>query len=105
MLLHDENEAHRENYSGFHQWNFCAETGHFTIWNRETRISVNDALDNIAEITVDDSGYERGYDKPVFVSLKKKSTSEAEKLLCPAISENVTPSSNLELAPIGEDRQ
>jgi SAM-dependent methyltransferase len=72
LLLHDENEAHRQNYSGFHLWNFCAENGHFTVWNRETRISVNDAMDNIAEITVDDSGYERGYDKPVFVSLKKK---------------------------------
>jgi SAM-dependent methyltransferase len=53
LLLHDVNEAHRTGYVGFHQWNFCAENGHFIIWNRKTRISVNDALGDIAEITVD----------------------------------------------------
>jgi SAM-dependent methyltransferase len=72
LLLHDVNEAHRTGYVGFHQWNFCAENGHFIIWNRKTRISVNDALGDIAEITVDDSIDERGYEKAIFVALKKK---------------------------------
>jgi SAM-dependent methyltransferase len=72
LLLHDVNEAHRTGYVGFHQWNFCADNGHFIIWNPQNRVSVNDALGDIAEITVDDNIDERGYEKAIFVTLKKK---------------------------------
>jgi SAM-dependent methyltransferase len=60
LLLHEVNEAHRTGYVGFHQWNFCADNGHFVIWNRETRVSVKDALGDKVEIMVDDNEEELG---------------------------------------------
>jgi SAM-dependent methyltransferase len=72
LLLHEVNEGYRTNYVGLHQWNFCAENGHFIVWNRNIRVSVNDALGDIAQITVDDNEDERGYEKAIFVSLRKK---------------------------------
>jgi SAM-dependent methyltransferase len=55
LLPHFVNEAENGNYVGLHQWNFCAENGHFVIWNRKMRISVNDALSDIAHVTVKES--------------------------------------------------
>ena len=52
VLLHFVNEGERSNYEGLHQWNFCAEDGHFVIWNRSERFSINDAFGDIAEVTV-----------------------------------------------------
>jgi hypothetical protein len=66
------NEAHRTDYVEFHQWNFCTANGHFLIWNRETRISVNDALGDKVEIMVDDNEEEQGYEETIFVTLRKK---------------------------------
>lgn len=42
VLLHATNEAENENYEGFHQWNFDADSGRFIIWNKQTRIDAND---------------------------------------------------------------
>jgi SAM-dependent methyltransferase len=36
LLRHIRNEAERENYGGFHQWNFDEADGRFVIWNRDT---------------------------------------------------------------------
>jgi SAM-dependent methyltransferase len=54
VLRHVANEGENEDYRGFHQWNFCADNGRFVIWNRNTRLSVNDALDGLAQITVEE---------------------------------------------------
>jgi len=80
LLLHDVNEAHRTGYVGFHQWNFCAEEGHFIIWNPQNRVSVNDALGDIAEITVEIVSEEEAYfasephteQEKLLVSLRKR---------------------------------
>jgi SAM-dependent methyltransferase len=84
LLTHHVNEAHRTGYTGFHQWNLCADNGHFVVWNRQARISVNDALDDIAEVSVEIWGEDlessRGpyggsipYEGEIFVALRKKS--------------------------------
>jgi SAM-dependent methyltransferase len=82
LLLHDVNEGHRTGYSGFHQWNFCADDDHFVVWNRKTRFSVNGALGAIAETSVElwneDIESVPGaygpipYEGKIFVSLRKK---------------------------------
>ena len=84
LLTHHVNEAHRTGYTGFHQWNLCADNGHFVVWNRQARISVNDALDDIAEVSLEIWGEDlessRGpyggsipYEGEIFVALRKKS--------------------------------
>lgn len=52
FLSHSSNEAERENYAGFHQWNFCREGEKFIIWNKGARIDVNEALRGQAEVTI-----------------------------------------------------
>jgi SAM-dependent methyltransferase len=34
VLIHRQNEAESENYTGFHQYNFSMNAGRFTIWNK-----------------------------------------------------------------------
>jgi SAM-dependent methyltransferase len=53
LLRHQLNEAENENYSGFHQWNFDAEDGHFIMWNRQQRLNVNERVEPFADVTVD----------------------------------------------------
>jgi SAM-dependent methyltransferase len=52
VLKHYINEGEQGSYVGFHQWNFCADNGHFMIWNPQTRLSVNDAIGDEAHIAV-----------------------------------------------------
>jgi SAM-dependent methyltransferase len=68
LLLHKVNEAENANYEAFHQWNFCAEEGRFIIWNRQTRLCVNEALGDTAEVTIDSGLLQNNR---IFVSLKK----------------------------------
>jgi len=73
LLLHNVNEAHNTGHAGFHQWNCCADNGNFVIWNSYTRVSVNAALEDVAQvkdITVhDDDDLAEGF---MTVSLRKK---------------------------------
>jgi SAM-dependent methyltransferase len=50
ILQHGVNEAEAENYTGFHQWNFSDEDGHFIIWNRESRLDATAILAACASI-------------------------------------------------------
>ncbi|MBB4199477.1 SAM-dependent methyltransferase [Rhodoblastus sphagnicola] len=53
------NEAMRENWRGFHQWNFCVEQGRFIIADRTRRFLVNEAVQDlvdIAHLSAEDSG-------------------------------------------------
>jgi SAM-dependent methyltransferase len=52
VLKHYVNEGEQGQYTGFHQWNFCADNGHFVMWNPQTRVSINDAIGDIADITI-----------------------------------------------------
>lgn len=49
-LNHHRDEAVREAYRGFHQYNITEEAGKLVIWNRHTRIDVAEALKNFAEV-------------------------------------------------------
>ncbi len=54
FMAHNTNEAEKENYVGFHQWNFCQADNQFVIWNEKTRISINDILTEHAEVNIFD---------------------------------------------------
>jgi SAM-dependent methyltransferase len=75
LLLHFANEAEMQGYEGLHQWNLCADSGNFVIWNRDTRFSVNEALGDAAQIAVSESEVDKNEEEVVkgeiLVSLKK----------------------------------
>jgi SAM-dependent methyltransferase len=50
VLKHFRNEAEKEQYGGFHQFNLDVEDGSFVIWNKALHISVADHLPIKAEI-------------------------------------------------------
>lgn len=49
-LHHHINEAVRESYNGFHQFNIDCREGRLTIWNRTESIDVAQALAGVAEV-------------------------------------------------------
>lgn len=51
-MSHNTNEAEKEGYTGFHQWNFCEENQRFIIWNKNKRIDVNETLRGAAEVRI-----------------------------------------------------
>lgn len=56
-LNHHRNEANRENYRGFHQYNIDVENGCLIIWNRSERINLNDALKGFATVECSDAAW------------------------------------------------
>lgn len=74
LLRHYENEAETAHHEGLHQWNFCVDDGHFTIWNRGSRLSVNDILGNAAEVAAITQRTHAGEDRKriVIASLRKQ---------------------------------
>lgn len=57
VLQHTFNEAERNKYHDFHQWNFDLQEGRFIIWNRNYRIDVAEALEQFATVKAWDGGY------------------------------------------------
>lgn len=55
VLRHARNEAERESYVGFHQWNVDERGGRMVLWNKSTTIDVNDALGSDVHVTVQGS--------------------------------------------------
>ena len=51
-LKHFPNEAERENYRGFHQYNIDHNDSSLIIWNKQERHNINNLLDGFTEITV-----------------------------------------------------
>lgn len=49
-LRHFIDEAETENYCGFHQHNIRAENNDLIIWNKESRININEQIKNFATI-------------------------------------------------------
>lgn len=50
-LRHHPNEAERESYKGFHQYNIDCRDGQLIIWNKKNSINVSETLAGIAEIS------------------------------------------------------
>ncbi len=55
MLWHFRNEAERENYVGFHQWNVDERNGRMVLWNKLTTLDVAVELGGSVELIVDGS--------------------------------------------------
>ncbi len=55
-LHHYENEAEKENYSGFHQFNFKKQGEDFVIWNKSGEINLRHCLPVSAAISVENVG-------------------------------------------------
>lgn len=53
ILIHYENEAEHEHYSGFHKWNFSTNDGRFIIWNKENKIDVGLELGVACDVHVE----------------------------------------------------
>jgi SAM-dependent methyltransferase len=51
FLTHSRNEAEKEKYVGFHQWNFDMEEGSFIIWRKAVRHNVTNMFLTEASIT------------------------------------------------------
>lgn len=58
-LNHFRNEAERENYRGFHQFNISNRNGRLELWNRDTRIDVNSVVGSFARVEVSETGQGR----------------------------------------------
>lgn len=54
FMSHCTNEAEKQNYVGFHQWNFCKENDYFIIWNKDAKINVTNTLKEQADIKITD---------------------------------------------------
>ncbi len=50
MMGHNTDEAEREQYQGFHQWNFRVEGEDLIVWNRSGRASLRAAIGARAEV-------------------------------------------------------
>jgi SAM-dependent methyltransferase len=52
LLAHSENEAVRERYRAFHQWNITERDGRMIIWREGETIDVNELVRDYAEVSV-----------------------------------------------------
>jgi len=54
VLQHIKNEAEKESYIGFHQWNLCVENNNFIVWRQNVKYNVSSIVSNFAEVIVED---------------------------------------------------
>ncbi|MCA6479609.1 MAG: methyltransferase domain-containing protein [Chitinophagaceae bacterium] len=52
VLQHATNEAEREQYIGFHQWNFDEEGGQFVIWNKSGKIDASERFRHFSSMEI-----------------------------------------------------
>lgn len=72
-LVHAENEAENENYSGFHQWNITGNDNTLNIWRKEIHIDVSKKIEKFAEVDVKRiSG--KGQNKDSIIAILTKKT-------------------------------
>jgi SAM-dependent methyltransferase len=57
LLRHHPNEAEREQYHGFHHFNFDCRAGRFLIWNKSLEVDVADFFSGRAEVSCTIGGY------------------------------------------------
>ncbi len=65
VLRHHPNEAERESYAGFHQYNFEIRNGRFVIWSREETLEPANLMPIATEFRCEDTG-------DVLVIIRKK---------------------------------
>jgi len=51
ILRHIENEAEKENYMGFHQWNLCVENNNFLIWRKEIKYCISKMFEKYIDVS------------------------------------------------------
>jgi hypothetical protein len=51
VFEHETNLAAQHRYAGRHQWNLCSLDGDFVIWSPKSRTSVNQLVENCAEVS------------------------------------------------------
>lgn len=51
-----KNEAQRQRYDGFHQYNIDIQDGCLIIYNKNTRVNINELLGNTASISYHEDG-------------------------------------------------
>jgi hypothetical protein len=56
VINHSANEAEKEDYQGFHQWNLDIIDGQFVIWNKRQYYNMNRILKKLGEVAVDVKG-------------------------------------------------
>lgn len=58
-LNHHPNEAEKEHYKGFHQYNITQEEGQLVIWNKTTHWNISKMIEDFAKVTVsiEDNGH------------------------------------------------
>ena len=77
-LKHYPDEAEKEQYRGFHQFNINIENGSYIIWDKQKKLNINDAVKGFATIEVST------YDNPAEVIAVIKKTAEVPaELLTP----------------------
>jgi SAM-dependent methyltransferase len=81
VLQHSENEALRENYHGFHQWNLCVENGDFIVWRRDDKYNISKMFNEYVNVIVEDKPKSR----VGVIMLKKKDIKIDENLQKPLI--------------------
>lgn len=52
VLVHQNDEAETEGYTGFHQWNFRIEGSNFVIWRQDLRVDVTQLFSECAKAEV-----------------------------------------------------
>lgn len=68
-LHHHINEAERESYNGFHQFNIDCRDGNMILWNKSSCINVNEQLSEVADVQC--SIYDNQYVIAVITKLKE----------------------------------
>ena len=53
-LNHHPDEAEKEHYKGFHQYNITQDAGQLIVWNKTARWNISQMLERFAETTVTD---------------------------------------------------
>lgn len=77
-LKHYPNEAEKEQYRGFHQFNITIEDGCYIIWNKDNRVNVNELVKDFAEVEVST------YDNPdEIIAVIRKTAEVPDSLLTP----------------------
>jgi hypothetical protein len=52
ILNHAQNEAQRESYTGFHQWNICVENSEFIVWRQNIKYNISKILEKYADVII-----------------------------------------------------
>jgi SAM-dependent methyltransferase len=92
ILFHATNEAERENYTGFHQWNLCIENDNFFIWRKEIKYCISKIFEKYTDIILKGTNdyCEVAIIKKIDLDLDKKLQLEIRNILDEKIFEKLS---------------